>query len=345
MSFQLALLTSLLSILLLMTPNGKVSRNRTPPRPQSAANQADIARQIAVLEMQGIIEKSNAAYYSQVLIVPKPDGLKRMCIDFRNLNDCNEDASWPIQHITEMLHQIGSHKAIIFAVLDLSQGYHQAPLTLAARIYTAFILFCGVYQFTRLPFGPKRAPSYFQQTMATVVLAGLIYIICEMYIDDCNVFAKDLDELDIRLRLIFKRFRKHNIFVKAHKCFLGYAEIDYVGKVLSSEGLKMSQERIRQVLDFPKPEISKQLKSFLGLVNYFHDFIRNSSTIMYPLHKLLTNFNKTSKIVWTPEANDAFEIIKSETAKCTTMHFLVTPTRYFCTLMHRTMVYVPIFSN
>jgi hypothetical protein len=95
--------------------------------------------------------------------------------------------------------------------------------------------------------------------MASVVLAGLIYIICEMYIDGCNVFAKDIDESVVRLRLIFERFRKHNIFVKANKCFLGYAEIDYVGKVLSSKGLKMPQERIRQVLDFPKPEISKQL--------------------------------------------------------------------------------------
>jgi hypothetical protein len=85
-----------------------------------------------------------------------------------------------------------SHKAKIFAVLDLTQGYHQAPLTLAARVYTAFILFCGVYQFTRLTFGPKRAPSYFQQTMATVALAGLIYIICEMYIPSsayCRVFG------------------------------------------------------------------------------------------------------------------------------------------------------------
>ena len=84
----------------------------------------------------------------------------------------------------------------------------------------------------------------------------------------------------------------------------------------------MSQERIRQVLDFPKPDISKQLKSFLGLVNYFHDFIRNASSILQPLHRLLQNYNKTKKIVWTPEAEQAFDLIKSETAKCTTMHFL-----------------------
>jgi hypothetical protein len=89
-----------------------------------------------------------------------------------------------------------------------------------------------------------------------------------MYIDDFNIFAKDTDELVYRLRLTFERFRKHDIFVKPNKCFLGYAEIDYVGKVLSAEGLKMAQEKIRHVLDFPKPDISKQLKSFLGLTTF-----------------------------------------------------------------------------
>jgi hypothetical protein len=72
-------------------------------------------------------------------MVPKPDGSKRMCIDFCNLNDCTEDASWPIPNITEMLRRIGAHKAKVFAVLDLTQSYHQAPLTLAARVYTAFM--------------------------------------------------------------------------------------------------------------------------------------------------------------------------------------------------------------
>ena len=113
-------------------------------------------RQLAKFEEQGIIEKSNAAYYSQVLMVPKSDGTKRTCILYWKLNDCSEDASWSIPNINEVLRRIGAHKAKVFATVDLSQGYHQAPFTLAARAYTAFILFCGVYQFTRLPFGPKR---------------------------------------------------------------------------------------------------------------------------------------------------------------------------------------------
>ena len=112
-----------------------------------------------------------------------------MCVKYRALNDCTPDASWSIPNIAEMLRRIGSRKPKIFGIMDLTQRYHQAPLSNTTKAYTAFITFSGVYVFTRLPFGPKRAPSYFQEIMATVVLVGLIYMICEMYIDDCSVFG------------------------------------------------------------------------------------------------------------------------------------------------------------
>ena len=303
-------------------PRWRVPKNRTPPRPQSNEKQTEIVKQLEVLMKQGIIRVSQAAHYSQVLMVPKPGGKWRMCVDFRALNDCTLDASWPIPNIAEMLRRIGAQKCKIFGVMDLTQGYHQAPLDPDSICFTAFILFCGVYEFTRLPFGPKRAPSYFQEQMATVVLAGLIYSICEIYIDDCNVFAQTDDEFVGRLRQIFTRFRKHNMFLKAQKCFFGYSEIDFVGKVLSEKGLKMSQEKIQSVLDFPIPVVSKQLKSFLGIVNYFRDFVRNASTIVKPLHGLIADYNKAQKIKWTTEAVTAFQTVKHEISKCTTMHFL-----------------------
>jgi hypothetical protein len=106
---------------------------------------------------------------------------KRNC---RNMNDATESASWPIPNIAALLARLGKKKADTFGVMDLTSGYHQAPLSLATRAFTAFITFAGVFQFTRLPFGPKRAPSYFQLEMATAVLGGLIYHICEMYLDD-----------------------------------------------------------------------------------------------------------------------------------------------------------------
>ena len=87
--------------------------------------------------------------------------------------------------------------------MDLTSGYHQAHMDQASKVLTAFIWYCGVYQFTRLPFGPRRAPSYFQEMMATIVLHGLIYIGCEMYLDDCIVFARGQDEFLERLERVF----------------------------------------------------------------------------------------------------------------------------------------------
>ena len=271
---------------------------------------------------QGIVEKSQSPHYNQILMVPKLDGTFRMCIDYRALNDCTADASWPIPNIAEMFRRIGSQKPKIFGIMDLTQGYHQASLTFATRAYTAFITFSGVYQFTRLPFGPKRAPSYFQEIMATAVLAGLIYMICEMYIGDCTVFGDTNIEFVSRLKLIFERFRKHNLYLKASKCFFGYSELEFFGRVVSEEGLQISRTKIQSILDFPLPTVSKQLKSFLGTANYLIDFVRDYSAISHPLHQLLTDYNKTRRVVWTPESTAAFHEMKLAISKCTTMHFM-----------------------
>ena len=174
-------------------------------------------------------------------MVPKPDGTFRMCVDYRALNDCTTDASWPISNIAEMLRRIDSQKPKIFGIIDLTQGCHQSPLTLATRAYTAFIIFSEVYHFKRLPFGPKRAPSYFQKIMITVVL---ISTICEMYIGDCTVFGNTNIEFVSRLKLIFERFRKHNLYIKASKCFSGYSELEFVIKVVSEKELQISRTKI-----------------------------------------------------------------------------------------------------
>ena len=137
--------------------------------------------------------------------------------------------------------------------------------------------------------------------MATVVLVGIIYMICEMCIDDCSVFGDANIEFVSRLRLVFERFRKHNLYLKANKCRFGFKDLEFVGKVLSEEGLKISRTKIQSVLDSPLPTVGKQLKSFLGTVNYLRDFVRNYSIIVKPLHDLIANCDKTRRIVWTPE--------------------------------------------
>jgi transposase InsO family protein len=297
-------------------------KNRGPPRVQSSANQAETVRQIDLLLAQNIIERSDASYYSQVLLTPKPDGSKRFVIDYRKLNDCTESASWPLLNIKQMFVRLGTHRSSIFGVVDLTSGYHQAPVSLAARVFTAFITFCGVYQYLRLPFGPKRAPSYFQEVMAAFVLAGLVYFICEIYLDDCIIHAADNKTFIDRLEQVFQRFSKHKIVLKPTKCRFGMSEVEFCGRVISHNGIHMSAKKISQVLDFPLPEYMKQLKSFLGLVNYFSPHIRDKSNLAHPLNQMLADYHRSTVLKWTDETKETFFALQKLVCDCPLMHFV-----------------------
>ena len=131
-------------------------------------------------------------------------------------------------------------------------------------------------------------------------------MICEMYIDDYTVFGDINIEFVSRLKLIFERFRKHYLYLKASKCFFGYSELEFVGRVVSEKGLQISRTKIQSVLYFPLPTVSKQLKSFFGTANYLRDFVRDCSIISQPSHHFLTDSNKTRRVVWTPESTAAF---------------------------------------
>ena len=160
--------------------------------------------------------------------------------------------------------------------------------------------------------------------IATKVLNTLLHRILETYIDDVSIFGNSPDDFVTRLREFISRIRLHKMILKPSKCYLGYADLKFVGKVISQEGLRMSQSKIQLVLDFPCPTVSKQLKIFLELVNYFRDSIRNQSTIARPLHALLINYQRTKRIVWTLEATSAFNEIKEQVSKCTTIHLIDT---------------------
>ena len=173
--------------------------------------------------------------------------------------------------------------------MDLTSGYHQAPMDAASTVLTAFICYSGVYQFARLPFGPRRAPSYFQEMMSILVLNGLIYTKCEMYLDDCIVFARGHEEFLERLELVFQRFRQFGLFLKAKKCRFGMKQIDYVGRRISNQGISMSEEKIEGVLNFPKPQNIHALRSFfLGFPeNNFRSFVLFHSDIVKPLQTMI----------------------------------------------------------
>ena len=270
----------------------------------------------------GIIEATETPYYSHPVIVQKTLDSFRFCVDYRGLNDATEKSSWPIPNITSLFDRISASKPDIFGVMDLISGYHQAPLSFSARKYTAFLCFAGLYQFTRLPFGPKRAPSYFQQQMASVVLIGLVYTICEIYLDDVIIYGKGPDEFVTRTRRVFERFKLRRIRLKAKKTKLGHGQIEYVGKQISSKGLSMTPSKIRAFLDIPRPTDVTSLRKFLGVGNYFRNFIQGHSTVAGPLNRMLTGkLKKRTSLTWSPEGIKAFEDLRYLIANCPLLHF------------------------
>ena len=160
--------------------------------------------------------------------------------------------------------------------------------------------------------------------MASIVLIGLMYFICEMYLDDCIVHGKGPKQFLERLRTVLERFRLHNIFLKPNKCKFGMSKVEYCGKEISEEGLSMSTKKIQKVLDFPKPQNAGQMKKFVGLINYFHDFVPHHADIMKPMHDMILNYQKKTRgraLVWTIESSKAFDNIIAEIVKGHKMFF------------------------
>jgi hypothetical protein len=229
---------------------------------------------------------------------------------------------WPIPNIQLMLARIGQHKPNIFAIIDFTAGYHQTPLSEKSKAYTAFITFMGVYVWQRVPFGLKGAPAYFQHMMATIVLAGLLYVILEVYLDDILIYAASEEQFLDNLRVVFERLRKHQLTVNPDKCKFGLSKIEYVGHVIDENGLSFSQNKIEKIINFRKPMTAKELKSFLGLASYFRDHVKNHSMIVRPLHDLITPYTPRKILPWNTLCDNAYENICQSIINCPKLYFI-----------------------
>ena len=299
-----------------------VNSNRRGPRTQSVLKEKAIRDFITQAMEDDVIEESQAMYVSQVLLTPKPDGSYRFCIDFRALNDASTSNGWPLPRIREMLARLGLSKPKYFAVIDLTQGYYQCPITIDSRDYTAFTTTVGTYRWKRLPMGLKGAPSYFQAKMANVVLQGLIYQICDIYIDDIIIYGTSEEEFVTNFETVLQRLREYNITLNPKKAKIGLSQIEYVGHTISGEGITISQVKRQDVLDVPLPVTQHDLKSFLGLVSYYRDHLRNHSTVVHPLHKLILDYKPRNKIHWTEEFTKLFYTVQESVNKAPPLHFL-----------------------
>ncbi len=190
-----------------------------------------------------MIEKSTASEYSQVHLVRKPDHTWRICIDFKNLNNATEFMeTWPLQNIPIiMIDRVTHHRPHLYGKVDMTPGgFFQTAIDERSRSFTAFITSTGLFQWCRLPMGLKGAASFFQRMMASKVLAGLLYIFVELYLDDVLVYATKGEVFLERLRIVLERFRQFDITLNPKKFYFGLAEVEFVGHVLKSDGVCFS---------------------------------------------------------------------------------------------------------
>lgn len=260
---------------------------------------------------QKIIQPSLSPWSSPIWIVPKKtdaSGQKkwRIVIDYRKLNDITIGETYPIPNIVEILDQLGNSK--YFTTLDLASGFHQITMTQKDACKTAFSVPQGHFEFTRMPFGLKNAPSTFQRLMNNV-LTGLQGERCFVYLDDIVSYSHDLKTHIENLGAIFDRLRKFNLKLQPDKCEFLRKEVGYLGHIISEEGLKPDPNKIKSVKEFPIPKSPKDIKSFLGLISYYRRFIPEFSKLSKPLTSLL---KKDASFLWTNEQQLAFETLKDK---------------------------------
>jgi len=293
-----------------------------PPRVQSDIKQEEIKRQLDKLLTLDVIQTSQAPYYSHPHLTKKSDDTWRFCIDYRQLNLCSKSLGWPIPNIELLLRRVGKKNPTYFGKIDLTSGYHQMAVSEDSRRLTAFKTAFGTYEWKRCPFGLKGAPAYFQKAMQTEVLGNLLYNVCEVYLDDILHWGSSADEYLMNLENLFICLSSRRIYLNPKKCSFGLETIEYTGHLLDKEGLTFSKKKIEQVIDFIQPSTQKELRSFLGLANYFRNNIRDHSLLTQPLQELIRNYKPKTKLVWSQENIEVFKKIKSAINSCPKLYFL-----------------------
>lgn len=270
------------------TENEDPVYSRLYPYPLGVAD--FVNKEIQDLLANGIIRKSRSPYNNPIWVVKKKgfdengQEKKRLVIDFRKLNDKTVSDRYPIPEITETLSNLGGSK--FFTTLDLKSGFHQIQLSEPDREKTAFSVKNGKYEFCRLPFGLKNAPSIFQRAIDDV-LREHIGKRCFVYVDDVIIFSRNeqdhLKDTEVVMRSLFEA----NMRVSAEKSKFFQTEVEYLGFLVSQGGIKTCAEKIETIRNFPEPSTLRGLRSFLGLAGYYRCFIRDFAKIAKPLSNIL----------------------------------------------------------
>lgn len=260
-------------------------------------HEKEIERQIEEMLEQNIIQHSNSPYNSPLWIVPKKidnsgEQKWRIVIDYRKLNDVTISDKFPIPNIESILDKLG--RAQYFTSLDLAKGFHQILVKNEDRKKTAFSTPFGHYEYVRMPFGLKNAPATFQRLMNSV-LRDYINKICVVYLDDILIFSTSLEEHMDSIKKVFNKLKDSGLKIQIDKCNFLKKETEYLGHILTPQGVKPNPNKIKVIQDLKLPSTVKQIKQFLGITGFYRKFIKDYAKIAHPITKYLKKGAKINK--------------------------------------------------
>ncbi|UYV79739.1 K02A2.6-like [Cordylochernes scorpioides] len=265
-----------------------------------------VKEQLEEMTRLGVIEsvEEPTEWCAGMVAVSKPGGKIRICVDLTKLNQYIRRENYPLPATEHILGQLGN--ACYFSKLDANSGFWQFGLAKESQKLTTFITPFGRFFFKRIPFGITSAPEIFQRKM-TQLLGNIEGVVC--FMDDIVVYGSSLEEHNERVRQVLKKIQEEGMTLNPEKCQFGVKTVKFLGHTVSSEGLFIDEEKLDAITKMEAPRSTKELKSFLGMVNYLGKFIPNLADKLQPLNSLLSTKNEW---VWDEPQKKSFNLLKQE---------------------------------
>ena len=235
------------------------------------------------------IRPSESPTAAAVFFVKKPNGEKRLCVDYRPINDETINDGYPMPLIQDILDNLKGKK--YFTQLDLPAAYHLVRIQKGYEWKLAFRCKFGIFEPTVMPFGFKGCPPAFQRFITAICDDFIKEGWLNVYLDNLLLADDEIDQLNYNTRRVLRRLLEHHLYVRPSKCYFVVTKIDALGFIVSEKGLEMNEEKVKAVREWPLPTTKKQLHSFVQFCNFYRRFIRNFSSYTRLLHSA---YQKTS---------------------------------------------------
>jgi hypothetical protein len=285
-----------------------------PPRSVPLALRERLKEKLDQMEKQNIIERVTEPtdWVNSIVTVAKKDSI-RVCLDPKDLNFAVKREHYPMNTIDNVVSKINDSK--VFSVLDANQGFFQIPLAAQSRHLTCFNTPFGRYQYCRLPMGIKSAPEVFQRKMDEIFskIPGV-----EIIMDDILIHANNLTQHNKILTEVLETARRNNVTFKPKKTKLGLKQVDYAGHLLTEDGVKVSDSKVKAIKEMSTPKNKEQLRTFLGMMTYLSRYIPNYSERSALLRDLL---KEDAEWYWSTAHNKYFEDLKKRITEAPVLKF------------------------